>query len=196
MKKSSIVVAGRRLAVLCLCALAACQRDLPPLPQEGVVAGPPSSSGDAMAVRPRVLALERVPEGTPEQGGIASQLCNLDGLGEANFGAEPLVFRAEAPALARGWLGMDASARAPDSAVLRFDSLERPGEAWQVAVVIDGSREDVAAARRAPGLAASGLDSALDLSRLPAGSYRYYATYQGDGQAYVCDVGRIVEVRK
>ena len=196
MRDRSISVVIRRLAVVCLCALAACQRDLPPLPPEGEAAGLHSSPRDAMVVRPRVLTLEPVPEGAPAQGGVASQLCNLDGLGEANFGAGVLVVRAGAPALARGWLGVDASAGGPDRAVLRFDSLERAGEAWQVTVAVDGSREDVAAARQVPGLDDSGLDSALDLSRLPAGTYRYYATYQGDGQAYICDVGRIVEVRK
>lgn len=180
-----------RLAVL-VSAVAGCQRELPP----PVERQQETATGRAMAIRPRVLTLTPVPAGRLAMQGTPSQLCNLDGLGETSFGVETLVIRPEAPVLVRGWLGMDATKMAPDSAVLRFDSLDRAGEAWEVAVPVYGRREDVVQARQAPGLIDSGLDSAIELSVLPEGKYRYLAMY-GDGrQMYACDVGRTIEVRK
>lgn len=178
------------LSVISLLLLAGCQREAP-APSDVTTAAPAVES-NAPVSRPQTPAPQ--PAGAIAADAVPSALCNLEGVGDASFSGETLVVNSSAPALLRGWVGLESTKTAPASTIVRIEAVSDFAKAWEVALPVGESREDVAAANSSPGLSNAGFSGAVDLSALPADTYRVYVRFEGDDTHYFCDNGRQVQL--
>lgn len=188
----------RTIVVLCsVLALVSCQRELPPIE----AAHKPAAEGDAGAAVSRTRAVVLSPQRADSQDisakVVPATLCSLDGLGDASFAAGTVRLPNAGPALLHGWLGIDGEQPVSPSEVLivfdPVDSVVAGAGPWVVRAAVNGRREDVAAARNAPGLEDSGLEVAVDFASMPKGLYRVSMRF-GDETTYLCDGGWSIEL--
>jgi hypothetical protein len=185
------------LSVPALLLLAACQREAPPVDANAPAATAPAATTPATPAapvpgRPQVQTLTAAGPLSDDTG--TTGLCNLEGMGDANFGPGPMAISGSAPVLVHGWAGLSSNMTAPSSVNVRFESAADPTKAWEITVPMDGTRNDVAKATNSPAMANSGFGGPIDLSTLPAGDYKVFLVYGGDNHNYFCANARQVQL--
>lgn len=124
---------------------------------------------------------------------LVSQLCNIEFMDGQSFGAS--ASPTSGRFVVRGWLG-DASGIRPASPMLVL-SREGSDVKTLLPISLDTSRPDVEAYYSGKkGLANSGFETTVDVSSQDPGDFHMYLAYAIDGQGYVCDNGRRVQLLK
>lgn len=116
--------------------------------------------------------------------------CNLEAVGTARYGAEPMLLKSGERKAFKGWI--DASALAQPIYWLRFDD-KSASRHVQMPVTLTVQRPDVASTHAGAPLV-SGFDVDLPAGSLPDGKYHVYLAAEAGGTIYVCDNGRYVTV--
>lgn len=118
--------------------------------------------------------------------------CNLEAVGTAKFGTQPMQLRFDDRKAFMGWI--DASALAKPTYWLRFDN-QSANRYVQMPVTLSVQRPDVASTHAGAPLV-SGFDAYLPADSLPSGKYHVYLAAEAGGAAFICDNGRYVIVTR
>ncbi|MBA3928644.1 MAG: hypothetical protein C0521_03540 [Xanthomonas sp.] len=119
----------------------------------------------------------------------ASNLCNLEFLGDQLFVGQDLSFNGPEASLA-GWVGDEKTRGAPTGPSVRLEVDGDKTQVWEGALTLGLKREDVAEALSEPGVVDTGFRQDFSLAGLEAGRYHLFLTYQSSGTRYACDSGR------
>lgn len=156
-------------------------------PSEGerVVSSTPPPSSTGKAVPAQILAYT---PGTMQAKPLAD--CNLEAVGTARFGAQPMPLKSGEKNSVAGWI--DAPGLNQPTYWLRFDNLSA-NRNFQLSVTLTVQRPDVASTHPSAPLI-SGFDVDLPVGGVPVGTYHVYLAATVGNVAYVCDNGRSVTV--
>ena len=155
-----------------------------PEPAQAAIAG--GASADAVPAQARSSIAELLANPLP------GQLCNIEFIDGASFGANPSLTKGRF--VIRGWLG-DASGLRPADATLVL-SREGVDSKTLLPISLNVARPDVEAYYSGTkGLSQSGFEAAVDVSSQQPGQFHLYLAYAIDGQGYICDNGRVVQLR-
>lgn len=170
------------------CTLAACKEPTPTMDFT------PPRTNATIARAAGGANFEAPSEVPPHQRAIAGAggRCNIERVNGAGFTGQPLKVSREAPVRVVGWIVDDQAQSVPRMVELRFAMGDR---LWKATVPVDVARRDVQALLGgAPAFANTGHASVLDLSALPAGTYRVYTAFQRKGVTWACDNGRVLDI--
>jgi hypothetical protein len=122
----------------------------------------------------------------------AASDCNLEQLDGMDLGATPVAIpRSDGSLVAKGWLFSRQSQGVPAQRWLRLVG----DESWDAPILQNLPRPDVPAYFRVGDWAApSGFQQWSGLREVPAGRYHLLLAYRENGQLFLCDNGRVVEI--
>lgn len=179
-------------------ALTSCQQPVPQAPEAAseasrplpapvaaseAVEKPPQNSAPSLAIAP--------PDQRPPK---AARMCNIEALNGQPFGGEPLSATVGVLEVS-GWVGDETTRTVPADPELRLEVKDDSTKAWRIAVKPGITREDVVAASGEAGLRESGFSVSVPAGGLMPGVYHMYIAYSSGAERYVCDNGRLVELK-
>jgi hypothetical protein len=119
--------------------------------------------------------------------------CNIEALGKTTFGPAPVDLTEKSTVVA-GWLLSAVSKKSGVPAMLRVVDISGTN-GWQMPIGSWVARPDVTTTMHSVDLGNVGFSQAVDFSALPTGQYHLLVTFRDAGHAYLCDKGRMIDIK-